>query len=565
MIKNQELANEILGIIETLIEASWYLRESSAKQEYTIFNQVLSDTTLALNCIKSSIAKIKDQEKFETNIDGSCENALYSLGRIANLEKSRSKNILDKIEFEFIPILEDMYLQFYFWACVYPDKEKMENYFKNEIVALCANKYIDYAEQNGEYKYDVSFVVTAYNKLEYTKLCVESLLEYMPQGLKYELILLNHGSTDGTKEYFESILPTKQVDILKNGASPTVGIRILEGRYTLSVSNDVIVTQNAIDNMIRCMESDEKIAWVVPTTPNVSNLQTIEANYDTIESMHAFAKKNNVSDKNRWEQRVRLCDPIDIKRNSAWFSSNGIGWGGYFTDLNMTSFPDDKISLALRRKGYKMMLAKDAYCYHFGSVTLKAEVEEETKKTGKDFYTEGRVKFKDVFGIDPWGTGFCWDLEIFSHLPCNESGHVNILGINCGMGSNPLKIKESIKENVHNLDVTTYNVTDEECYIEDLRGVSDVTEYIDNLGNINGVFPGIKFNYIVFESNGSNYNDLVEMIAELDKRILKDGVIAVKVIDDNLLRKVVKNNAHFIRANAWVILKQVTETSKSVD
>ena len=55
------------------------------------------------------------------------------------------------------------------------------------------------------------------------------------------------------------------------------------------------------------------------------------------------------------------------------------------------------------------------------------------------------------------------------------------------------------------------------------------------------------------------------MIAELDKRILKDGVIAVKVIDDNLLRKVVKNNAHFIRANAWVILKQVTETSKSVD
>lgn len=555
MIKNQELANEILGTIETLTEASWYLHESSAKQEYTVFNQVLSDTKLALNCIKSSIVKIKEQEDFEANIEGSCENALYSLGRIANLEKSRSKNILDKIEFEFIPIMEDMYLQFYFWACVYPDKEKMENYFKNEIVTLCANKYIDYAEQNGEYKYDVSFVVTAYNKLEYTKICIESLLEYMPKGLKYELVLLNHGSTDGTKEYFESILPTKQVDILKNGASPTSTMRALEGKYMLSVSNDVVVTRGAIENIIRCMKSDEKIAWVVPTTPNVSNLQTIKADYDTMESMHEFAKINNISDENRWEQRARLCNPIDIKRNSAWFSSNGIGWGGYFTDLNMMSFPDDKISLALRRKGYKMMLAKDAYCYHFGSVTLRAEVEEETKKTGKDFYTEGRVKFKDVFGIDPWGTGFCWDLEIFSHLPCNESGHVNILGINCGMGSNPLKIKESIKENVHNLDVTTYNVTDEECYIEDLRGVSDVTEYIDNLGNINGVFPGVKFNYIVFESRIKTYNKLVEIIFELKQRLSKGGFISIKISDDKLIKTIVKENPSFIKANSWLILK----------
>ena len=82
--------------------------------------------------------------------------------------------------------------------------------------------------------------------------------------------------------------------------------------------------------MIKCIESDEKIAWVVATTPNVSNRQTIEAVYDTMESMHEFAKTNNISDENRWEQRPRLCNPIDIKRNSVWFSSNGIGWGGYF-------------------------------------------------------------------------------------------------------------------------------------------------------------------------------------------------------------------------------------------
>ena len=114
-------------------------------------------------------------------------------------------------------------------------------------------------------------IVLGYNKLEYTKLCVENLLKYIPDNINYELILINHGSTDNTKMYFEQIAPTKQLDILKNGGSPTASIRIVEGKYTMSISNDVIVTKNAIENMIRCIESDDNIAWVVPSTPNMCN------------------------------------------------------------------------------------------------------------------------------------------------------------------------------------------------------------------------------------------------------------------------------------------------------
>ena len=131
---------------------------------------------------------------------------------------------------------------------------------------------------------------------------------------------MNHGSTDGTKEYFESIAPTKQLDILINGGGLGAFTRIIEGKYYLEVTNDVIVTENAIANMIRCMESDEKIAWVVPTTPNVSNFQTIPAEYKTIDEMHAFARKNNqFSDPYRWEQRARLCNPISLRRTSVAF------------------------------------------------------------------------------------------------------------------------------------------------------------------------------------------------------------------------------------------------------
>ena len=111
------------------------------------------------------------------------------------------------------------------------------------------------------------------------------------------------------------------------------------------------------------------------------------------------------------------------------------------------------------------MLAKDAYCYHFGGVTRKDEIKNHKDKNGnvgaEAFYKEAREDFIDIFGIDPLSIGVEYDPILFEHLECNDSKHVDILGINCGIGSTPLKIKESIKENVHNLDVSIYNIVDE--------------------------------------------------------------------------------------------------------
>lgn len=91
-------------------------------------------------------------------------------------------------------------------------------------------------------------------------MCVESILAKIPEGLNYELILVNHGSDDGTKEYFESIHPNKQFDIAVNGGGVGAISKIVEGEFTFLVSNDVIVTPYAIENLLTCIRSDTKIA-----------------------------------------------------------------------------------------------------------------------------------------------------------------------------------------------------------------------------------------------------------------------------------------------------------------
>ncbi|MEG1635878.1 MAG: glycosyltransferase [Cellulosilyticaceae bacterium] len=549
MIKDLEQAKRILGQIEEYHEVSEILIRLIKGEDYQTFDQEGMQLLGELVEVYEEFVRLKEEEP-ELEAATICECIVESLRCVLRLALARSPKTLAKIEFEVIPLVEELYTHFYFKGCVVGDKEKTRHYLITEKPKLYSNKYLKIARETGVYTYELSIIVVAYNKLEMTKCCVESLLSYVPKDLSYELILLNHGSTDGTKEYFESIAPTKQLDLYKNGGGMHAVHRIVEGKYQLIISNDVLVTENAIANMLACMKSDEKIQWVVPTTPNISNLQSISTEYKTLEEMYNFASQNNVQDPYRWEQRARLCDPIAMSKD-VW---DVLSHTSYFDNWLGFSFPDDKTSLALRRKGYKMMLAKDAYCYHFGSQTLKEEI---AKKSGgaDDFYRTGRKKFQEECGIDPWGTGFCWGFEPLILLPCNLEGHIDLLGINCGIGSNPLKIKEYIKELTHNTDVTLYNVTDDFSYILDLEGVSDEAKYVEHMKELPQVLEGKQFDYILFESKLKEYENPCHMIEQIMRNFLKEnGIFAFTLGRSDLKEELTNKYPNLKNLGAWYTL-----------
>jgi hypothetical protein len=304
--------------------------------------------------------------------------------------------------------------------------------------------------------------------------------------------------------------------------------------------------------MLNCIKSDPKIAWVVPSTPNISNYQNIPADYSSTDELFEFCKKNNISDKFRWEQRARLCNPIDLVRSKDLVSSSQIIYSWYKYSKTRT-FPDDTRSLFLRRKGYKMMLAKDSYCYHFGSVTLNDEVQE---LGGNMFYELGKKEFENALGVDPHGVGSCYDKNLIDELVCNDNGHVDILGINCGIGSNPLKVKEKIKENIHNLDVTIYNITNDKKYIEDLMGVSDNTIYIDSYCEFEMKIENKKFDYIIFDSDFESYYLNDSDFFKTFKKITKNnGILAIRIINDEVRTRIKNEYLQVQECNDWLLFK----------
>lgn len=469
MINDVKLTSEVKDILITLQEASVKLYEYITTNQYENINSFMSDINTLL---KKTIKLGEDIEKSDSTITLS-KNLLCALDSLERVDKYISLNdystACNKIEFEFLPILKEAYLLFHYWGCVYPDKAKIKEYYDHEIQLLAQNEYLLDAEESGNYKYELTILITAYNKLEYTKICVQSLLANIPKDVSYELILHNHGSSDGTKEYFESIKPTKQFDTKINGGIGKANQRIFEGKYILAISNDVVITKHAIENMLRCIRSDDSVGYIVPSTTNVSNLQSIDMNYTTLDEVLAFADRNNHYDIYRHEERVRLCNPLSMYRSSALYSKNIKPWHGHFISGEILAFPDDMVSLSIRRLGYKLILQKDAFCYHFGSITIK----EDPSISSAEFYENGRKAFFDTYGIDPWHKSNCYDPNLFQNFHCSFEGHVDILGINCGVGSNPLKVKEKYKEVCHNTDITVVNTTDNPSFGEDLACISN--------------------------------------------------------------------------------------------
>lgn len=488
---------QILELLETMQGACQELYTSGELGDEETFCRLREDLSLGLTQILGVI------EGAETNgtkkLRPACRSVLDTLRRVGELFRSDRGRCLGKIEFELLPLLQEAYGNFYFFQYIHDHPERLPEYEAHEQARLFTNEYIDEALERGSFRYDLSIWVVAYNKLDYTRICVENLLTNLPADLNYELILVNHGSSDGTKEYFESIRPDKQLDIAVNGGGAGAVYRIMEGEFSLMISNDVVVTPHAVENMLACIRSDPKIAAVVPSTPNISNFQTIPADYSSLEGLRDFALQNNRLDPFRWEQRVRLCNPIQMKRNSLYCSARGLCISGAFHTTHpvySASFPDDRLSLLWRRRGYKLILEKDAYCHHFGSVTLKDEIRQYNEEK---YYTEGRVEFQKAYGVDPWGGGHCFDPAFLERIVGDEPEGAEVLGINCGLGSSALKIREQIKEYCRRPDCRLRFFADGSEFLADLRGIGDQVEEISSIKELKRALYQREFRYIVWE------------------------------------------------------------------
>lgn len=110
-------------------------------------------------------------------------------------------------------------------------------------------------------KIDVSIIIVNYNTRQMTSECIESVFD-KTRDLVFEIILIDNGSKDGSKEFFEKDKRIKYIYLNSNlgfGQANNEGIKIAEGRNILFLNPDTILLNNAIKILSEYLDSHEKV------------------------------------------------------------------------------------------------------------------------------------------------------------------------------------------------------------------------------------------------------------------------------------------------------------------
>lgn len=453
------------------------------------------------------------------------------------------------LRFQLLPFLKELWEEVYFWGIIYPDPEKMNAYYRDEFVQHHENEFL--AGRNDAYlpkknkfstfKYKFSIFIPVFNKLEYTKQCINAIVKHTAlKKYSCEFILLNDGSSDGTQDYLESLdlgVDKKVIFLRKNVKTLifSLAFRVCEGEYFIFVNNDTLVTKGWLDNLLACMESDPRLISATPCTPNTSNFQI------DMEGRYSFATPEdtlrhvNHSDSTLWEVRARIMPVIAMYRTEL---VNRIGFADrlFYT----MEFWDDDFSLRARRAGYRQMLCRDTYCHHFGSVTGKAgQVKENTLE-------KGRALFRLKHQVDAWGDDFCYDYQALSFLKSSPlpdpsfGKDAEILGIDCGFGDTLLQIKSYLQGNGRRTMVSALADNDSP-YSEDMKAISDhfyQTKFVcDTLKNLSDA----KFDYIYLQRPLEVYQDYDRLLRLIYEKLKPEGLLFFKIT--NLYYKPFLENA----------------------
>ena len=109
--------------------------------------------------------------------------------------------------------------------------------------------------------------ITNYNYGRYIKQAIESVLHQTFQD--FELLIIDDGSTDGSKEIIEPYDLNPVIDVIyqqNKGLNITnnIALRLAKGKYIMRLDADDYLTSDALEKMIGLLEADEELGMVFP-------------------------------------------------------------------------------------------------------------------------------------------------------------------------------------------------------------------------------------------------------------------------------------------------------------
>ncbi len=216
-----------------------------------------------------------------------------------------------------------------------------------------------------------SIIILNWNGKEMTAKCLRSLDKL--KFKKFEVIVVDNGSTDGSPQYFKKHFPDVRVirhkENLGFAAGNNSALDFAKGKYIALLNNDMVVDPLWLSKLLRVAEKDKKIGACAG------------GRFDWNQENPPHNKKNKlwtIKHINRytgfpWEEngREKLEEIDTLSGGAVLIRRSVIDEIGLF-DINFFAYTEDRDLFArMKRAGYKLKFVPRAYIWHQISKTGK--------------------------------------------------------------------------------------------------------------------------------------------------------------------------------------------------
>jgi GT2 family glycosyltransferase len=235
----------------------------------------------------------------------------------------------------------------------------------------------------------VSIVIPCCGMLDYTKLCVPSLLRHTREP--FELVFLDIGSLDGTAEYLAGLRDGLANRVRVESCRAATDLRIPEavedalhaarGEYVCLLNNDTVVTPKWLDALTALAEFSPSHGMVGPVSncaPEGQRVETVPYRLGPRKgarpgeplvdgaAVDAFARDHHGQMRGRWIEIEALggfC--LLIRRKTLQRIRPALA---QWSDLDL--FDTDIAGKKARQEGFKLVVCRDLFIHHFGTSTF---------------------------------------------------------------------------------------------------------------------------------------------------------------------------------------------------
>ena len=358
-----------------------------------------------------------------------------------------------------------------------------------------------------------SFIILSYNLLDYTRDCIESIRNTVPESAR-EIVVVDNASQDGSVEWLRAqpdiILRENPVNSgFPKGCNEGVECASKENDIFL-LNNDTVLTPNSLFWLRMGLYESDLHGATGSISNHVSNAQMVIFKEPTLENYFSFAKETNIPMQFPYEEKLYLVGFALLIKRSVFDQV-----GPLDERFSPGNYEDTDYGLRVITAGYKNLLCKNSFIIHHGS-----------KSFGKNVTTFNNVlqinaeKFKQKWDINPHYY-LHPRLELVRQVTEARTSQLNILDIGCGCGALSAALKGVYP------NAATYGV-------EIVPSAANIAKHIGSVicGDIETIefpWPENFFDYIVMGDVLEHLHEPAIVLQKLYKHIKTGGHIIVSM------------------------------------